>query len=53
MVQLADVQKQVKELSEEDRKGLVAFLLHGFSGVPLGPDDEEISNPFPVSDIFR
>lgn len=42
MVQLADVQKQAKELSEEDRKGLVAFLLHGFSGVPLGPDDEEI-----------
>jgi addiction module HigA family antidote len=29
MVQLADIQKQTKELSEEDRKGLVAYLLHG------------------------
>jgi transcriptional regulator of met regulon len=42
MVQLADVQRQAKELSEEDRKGLVAYLLHGFSGMPLGPDDDEI-----------
>lgn len=42
MVQLADIQKQANELSEEDRKGLVAFLLHGFSGAPLGPDDEEV-----------
>gem|GEM_PF-609185 len=42
MVQLADVQRQAKELSEEDRKGLVAFLLHGFTDVPLGPDDEEV-----------
>ncbi len=42
MVQLADIQKQAKELSEEDRKGLVAFLLDGFVGVPLGPDDEEV-----------
>lgn len=43
MVQLADVQNQVKELSEEDRKGLVAFLLHGFSGTPSGADDEEVA----------
>jgi hypothetical protein len=42
MVQLADIQKQAKELSEEDRKGLVAFLLHGFTGEPSGPDDEEV-----------
>ena len=42
MVQLADVQKQAKELSEEDRKGLVAYLLHGMSGLPSGPDDEEV-----------
>jgi transcriptional regulator of met regulon len=42
MVQLADIQRQVKELSEEDRKGLVAYLLHGFTGGPLGPDDEEV-----------
>jgi hypothetical protein len=42
MVQLADVQKQAKELSEEDRKGLVAYLLHSMSGLPAGPDDEEV-----------
>ena len=42
MVQLADIQKQTKELSEEDRKGLVAYLLHGMSGLPSGPDDEEV-----------
>jgi hypothetical protein len=42
MVQLADIQKQAKELSEEDRKGLVAYLLHGMSDLPSGPDDEEV-----------
>ena len=42
MVQLADIQKQTNELSEEDRKGLVAYLLHGLSGLPSGPDDEEV-----------
>lgn len=42
MIQLADIQKQTKELSEEDRKGLVAYLLHGMSGLPSGPDDEEV-----------
>jgi len=42
VVQLADIQKQTKELSEEDRKGLVAYLLHGMSGLPSGPDDEEL-----------
>jgi hypothetical protein len=42
MVQLVDIQKQAKELSEEDREGLVAFLLHGFNGAPSGPDDEEV-----------
>ena len=42
MVQLADIQKQTKELSEEDRKGLVAYLLHGLSGSPSGPNDEEV-----------
>lgn len=46
MVQLADIQKQAKELSEEDRKGLVAFLLHGFNGVPSGPDDEEVGERY-------
>jgi hypothetical protein len=43
MDQLAEIQKQAKELSEEDREGLVAFLLHGFSGAPSGPDDDEVS----------
>jgi hypothetical protein len=42
MVQLSDLRNQAKELSEEDRKGLVAFLLHGFEDMPLGPDDEEV-----------
>jgi len=42
MVQLADLQNQVKELSEEDRKGLVAFLLHGFTDAPTGPGDDEV-----------
>lgn len=43
MVQLTDVQKQAEELSEEDRKGLVAYLLHGMSGLPSGPDDQEVA----------
>jgi hypothetical protein len=42
MVHLADIQKQVKELSEEDREGLVAYLLHGLSGLSSGADDEEV-----------
>ena len=42
MVQLAEIQKQASELSEEDRQGLVAFLLHGFSDGPIGADDEEV-----------
>ena len=32
--QFAGVQKQAGELSDEDRKGLVAFLLYGMSGLP-------------------
>ena len=43
MAQLADIQKQATELSEEDRKGLIAFLLHGISNAPLGPDDDEVN----------
>jgi hypothetical protein len=43
MVQLADIHEQAKELSGEDRKGLVAFLLHGMSGLPSGLDDEEVA----------
>ena len=42
MVQLADIQKQANELSEEDRQGLVAFLLHGLTDGPIGADDEEV-----------
>jgi hypothetical protein len=42
MVQLVDIQEQAKALSEEDRRGLVAFLLHGLTGMPSGPDDEEV-----------
>jgi len=43
MIRLADMQKQAKELSEEDGEGLVAYLLHGLSGVPSGPDDNEVA----------
>ncbi len=43
MVRLADVQRQTEELSQEEREGLVAYLLHGFSDVPLGPDDDEVN----------
>lgn len=43
MVHIADIQKQAKELCEEERDGLVAFLLHGMSGLPMGADDEEVS----------
>jgi hypothetical protein len=42
MVRLADLQRQTEELSQEDREGLVAYLLHGLGGIPLGPDDEEV-----------
>ncbi|MFN6018071.1 MAG: hypothetical protein ACK49N_10875 [Verrucomicrobiota bacterium] len=42
MVQLADIQRQAEQLSPEDREGLVAYLLHGLSGIPLGPDDLEV-----------
>ena len=43
MVQLAEIQRQAKELSEEEREGLVAYLLHSLSGLPSGPDDEEVA----------
>lgn len=43
MVQLAEIQEQTKELSEEEREALVAFLLHSMSGLPAGPDDEEVA----------
>ena len=42
VVQLADVQKQAGEFSEEDRKGLVACLLYEMSGLPAGPDDDDV-----------
>jgi hypothetical protein len=42
MVQLADIQRQTEELSQEDREGLVAYLLHSLAGMPQGPDDEEV-----------
>lgn len=42
MIHLADVQRQVQELSEEDRKGLVAYLLCGMSDLPSGPDDVRV-----------
>lgn len=43
MVQLAEIQRQAEALSREDREGLLAYLLHGLSGTPLGPDDAEVA----------
>lgn len=42
MVALAEIQRQAQELTQEEREGLVAYLLHGLRGVPLGADDEEV-----------
>ncbi|KAB2641426.1 MAG: family 16 glycosylhydrolase [Verrucomicrobia bacterium] len=42
VIELADIEKQTKGHSEEDRKGLVAYLLHGPSSSPSGQDDEEV-----------
>ncbi len=42
MAQLIDIQRQTEKLSQEDRESLVAYLLHGFSGMPMGPDDAEV-----------
>jgi hypothetical protein len=42
MVKLVEIKRQAKELCEEDREALVAFLLHGLSSAPSGPDDEEL-----------
>lgn len=42
MVKLADVQKQVVELSFEEKEGLLAFLIHELSGPVSGADDEEV-----------
>ncbi|MGL4401548.1 MAG: hypothetical protein ACRCXD_16925 [Luteolibacter sp.] len=42
MVKLADVQKQVVELSSEEKEGLLAFLIHELPGPFSGTDDEEV-----------
>ena len=42
MVRLAEIQKQVDELSQEDRAGLLAHLLHTLDDSPQGPDDQEV-----------
>ena len=42
MVRLADIQKQADELSNEDRAGLLAHLLHTLEGAPEGPTDQEV-----------
>lgn len=42
MVKLVAVQKQVVELSFEEKEGLLAFLIHELPGPFSGPDDEEV-----------
>lgn len=43
MVIFSEIQRQAAELSREEREGLVAYLLHGLDGAPLGPDDAEVN----------
>lgn len=42
MVKLAEIQKKTDELSPEDRKGLLAYLLRSLDGAPESINDEEI-----------
>jgi hypothetical protein len=42
MTGLLALQKQADELSQEDREGLLTYLIHGLPCVPSGPDDEEV-----------
>jgi len=42
MTGLLALQKQADELSQEDREGLLVYLIHGLPGAPTGPDDDEI-----------
>ena len=42
MVRLADVQKQVVELSCEEKAGLLAFLLHELPAPPSRVADDEV-----------
>lgn len=44
MITLSEVQEQVVDLSNEDRKGLIAFLLHRISDdFPVVTDEEILS----------
>ena len=42
MAGLRALQKQADGLSQEDREGLLAYLIHGLPGAPSGPDDDEV-----------
>jgi len=42
MVNLADIQKQADQLSQEERDGLLAYLLDALPGFPAGADDAEL-----------
>ncbi len=42
MATLIEIQRDVGQLSEEDRLGLAAHLLAIDRSAPLGPDDDEI-----------
>lgn len=42
MSNLAEIQEQAAGLSSEERKSLLAYLIHSLPGAPLGPDDDEV-----------
>jgi len=42
MTGLLALQKQTDELSQEDREGLLVYLIHGLPGAATGPNDEEV-----------
>ena len=42
MATLVEVQYEANQLSQEDRAGLIAHLIHSLPNPPLGADDEEV-----------
>lgn len=42
MVQLSSIQKQADQLSQEDKKGLLAYLIQSLPDAPQDADDAEV-----------
>lgn len=40
---LMELQKEITALDEEERSGLVSFILSSLLKAPLGPDDKEVA----------